>query len=204
MSKKPTIKRRKKGQKPLTRTQSRYRFDETFSGKAKDASKRRYRSEKGADFELTGNVILRALDYVEDYAEPMPVNNEITGEAEQYLCILPTVLAKLLNTSYQTIWRWTSETGQLPEFALTKQTGRGGGVYHVEEARIIIRHIGEHLKAYKYYRKDHTGVRDRMFNEIQALRDLNYGVQDHGSSKARKVAPSQGKKRPRVRKRSAR
>lgn len=182
------LKRKKRDLKDkeiLSRSQAKYRFQEGHAEKARRRSNRTYRKSAG-EFELTGRTVLKSLQFTEDYAEPLSCYSEITGGQDIFMCIRPTVLAKLLDTSYQTIWRWIAETNQLPEPVLiTQGKGRSSGVFHVEEARVIIRAIGEHLTKFKYYRTDHHQVRDRVFNEIEKLRELNYGVEQDGDQPQR-------------------
>jgi hypothetical protein len=183
-------KRRKLASTPLTRTQSRYRFKEGHADRVKANSKKQYRKSKGSEFELTGSIVLRALTFIDDEARMLAVENKLSGGTTTQPIFSQQRLAELLDTTYQTIWRWSSQTDQLPEPNLIDNTeGRGRGVYHLEEVRVIVAAIGEHLKAYKYYRKDHVLTRDKVFNEIEALRNVNYGDTTHGYQENRK-APS--------------
>jgi hypothetical protein len=159
----------------LTKTKARYRFKEGFADDLKKRSMESYRKGRGKSFELTGATVLRQADSIDDFAVTIAATNILTEKTAPMPVIRQQVLAEILNTSYQTIWRWSSETGQLPEPALIDNTeGRGRGVYHVNEVRVIVAVIGEHLRAYKYYRKDHTGTRDKLFAQIEAVRKSNY------------------------------
>lgn len=168
----------------------RYRMKPEHAAAVKTRALRNYRKAQ-EDFELAGNTVLRSLEYLEDYAETIVVRNELTGRTSQMRIVRLTVLAKLLNTSYQTVWRWTSATGQLPEPVLVANLDRERPVYHVEEVRCMVRAIGDHLNEFKYYRKDHTGTRDRIFHDIDQLRQSNYGEgQHHGSqTQSRRQGP---------------
>jgi hypothetical protein len=181
--------------KSLPKHQERYRFKPGFADKVRSRSLKDYRAERGKDFELSGATVLRSLDFVEDHAESLTIRDERTGKLRIARVVRPTVLAKLLDTSYQTIWRWSSETGQIPEPILTEVSqGRERPVYHVEECRVMIRAIGEHLNGFKYYRKDHTGTRDRIFHGIEELRLNNYGVIPNGNlESSRKNPRAEGK-----------
>lgn len=196
------IKRRKKtsAKKPqLTAAKSRYRFKEGFSEKVKTRARKAYRQAKGSDFELQGSVVLRALEFIDVEAKTLPVTNHLTSKSESLPVLRLNHAAKLLSVSYQTLWRWTSETQQVPMPVLTDQTsGREYPVYHVEEVRVMVRIIGEHLRSFKYYRKDHEATKTALFTEIEALRALNFktqtekGSNHHGTSQ----------KRPRTRRKS--
>ncbi len=195
MTKKIKIKSRKRGKPELSRTQSRYRFKEGFASKAKEHARDTYRKNKGKEFELGGSTVLRSLEFVEASAEMLPCKNERSGKTAVMPVIRPTELAKLLDTTYQTIWRWSSDTEQLPEPILTDTSqARGRPVYHLEEVRVIIRAIGEHLNEYRYYRQSHLGVKDRIFSEIETIREANYGEQN-GNQAKRKVQGKAGKNR---------
>jgi hypothetical protein len=166
-----------------------------FAAKVKGMALRSYRAAKKGEFELTGNTVLRALKFVDEYAEKQSVLNTNTGKSAVLPIILPTVLAQLLDTSYQTIWRWSKETQQVPEPTLIDHSrGRDLPVYHVEEARIMVRVIGEHLNEFKYYRKDHAGTRDRLFHEIEQLRHANYGEKTNGTHQTQGDRKSSGVK----------
>ena len=177
------IKRRKPAE-PITSSQSRYRFREGHAALAKERELRKYRKRKKGEFELTGSLVLRSLNFLDDEAEKLPVYDRSTDTYETYPVIRPTKLALLLNTSYQTVWRWTTESEQLPTPVLVDRTqGRERMVFHVDEARVIIRAIGEHLNQFKYYRGDHTGTRDRVFSGVEEVRNqLRKAV--HGNSKS--------------------
>lgn len=176
------IKPRKNVAVIMPKHQERYRFKPGFADNMRDRARQDYRAERGKDFELSGATVLRALDFVEEHAESLTVREDSTGNIRIMRVVRPTVLAKLLDTSYQTIWRWSSETGQIPEPVLTEiSQGRERPVYHVEEIRVMIRAIGEHLNQFKYYRKDHAGTRDRIFHDIDQLRHSNFGVKSHGN-----------------------
>ena len=172
--------------------QFRYRMKDGFADRVKERSLKQYRAGRGKEFELSGSTVIRSLAFVDEHVEQLTVKNSQTGRVSISPVVRLTILAKLLDTSYQTIWRWSSETNQLPEPILT-ETGHGRElpVYHVEEVRIMIRAIGEHLNEFKYYRKDHTGTRDKLFSQIEEIRLNNYGEPSHGNRQ------SSGKNTPR-------
>lgn len=184
----------------LPKHQERYRFKPGFADHMRERARQEYRAERGKEFELSGATVLRSLDFVDEHAEALTCRDERTGKMRIMQVVRPTVLAKLLDTSYQTIWRWSSETGQIPEPALTETNqGRERPVYHVEEVRVMIRAIGEHLNQFKYYRKDHAGTRDRIFHDIEQLRLNNYGVKSYGSLENQGQGTGKGKVRSRPR-----
>ncbi len=192
-TKKPRIKIKPRKHKAvnLPAHQVRYRFQPGFADKVKTRAIQDYRSERGKEFELSGATVLRSLDFVEEHAENLTVRNESTGRIAIMRVIRPTVLAKLLDTSYQTVWRWSSETGQIPEPILTEiSQGRERPVYHVEEVRVMIRAVGEHLNDFKYYRKDHAGTRDRIIHDIDQLRLNNFGVKTNGNLESSGKSPA--------------
>lgn len=177
----------------LPKHQERYRFKPGFADNMRDRARQDYRAERGKEFELSGATVLRSLEFLDEHAEALTCREESTGKLRIMRVVRPTVLAKLLDTSYQTIWRWSSETGQIPEPALTETNqGRERPVYHVEEVRVMIRAIGEHLNQFKYYRKDHAGTRDRIFHDIDQLRLNNYGVKSHGNLENQGQGPGKG------------
>lgn len=195
MTKPPSkIKRRKIIPVDLPQHKVRYRYAPGFADKVRERALTDYRQERGKDFELTGATVLRSLDCLDDYAESLTIRDENTGSLRIARVVRLTVLAKLLDTSYQTIWRWSSETKQIPEPVLTEVSqGRERPVYHVEECRVMIRAIGEHLNRFKYYRQDHAGTRDRLFHDIDQLRSNNYGVKHHGNQGQGKDAPGKAR-----------
>lgn len=188
-----TIKRKAKSQrKELTPSESRYRFKEGHAEDLKARSIKKYRAEKGKDFELTGSIVLRALKFLDEEAIMLPVNNQLTAETEIMPVIRLTHAAKLLNVAYQTLWRWYAETQQVPMPVLMDTSqGREYAVYHVEEIRVMIRTIGDHFTRFRYYRADHESTRNKVFAAIEALRATNYklnGENTNGNPKNRKVA----------------
>ena len=175
--------------KPLTRNQSRYRFQPDFAADIKEKSLETYRKSKGKDFELSGNTVLMSLDFCSESAEILPVMNTQTGKMSKMPVVRLTELAKLLNTTYQTIWRWSSDTEQLPAPILVEKTqGRERPVYHLKEVEAMIRILGEHLNEFRYYRKSHTGTLNKLFSGIETIRQANFGDTTNGNSKSRKAA----------------
>lgn len=192
------IKKRGKLGKTLTASKSRYRFKPGFSDKVKERSRKVYRKSKGTEFELEGNVVLRALEFIDAEAQPLPVLNQVTNKVEVLPVLRLMYAAKLLNVSYQTLWRWTSETQQVPMPVLVDtSSGREYAVYHVDEVRVMIRTIGDHLTRFKYYRSDHEATRKELFAEIEALRALNFNQagEPNGDQKKRPRARRKGKGR---------
>jgi len=171
----------------------RYKMNAAHASSVKERALRVYRKAqkaKGKEFELTGATVLRAEPMVPDYAETLPVHNALTGKQAVMPVVRLTVLAQLLDTSYQTIWRWTSDTKQLPEPVLTARLDRDRPVYHAQEVMVMVRAIGKHLNQFKYYRKDHVGTRDQIFNEIERLRETNYGETTNGNeTQSRRQSP---------------
>jgi len=194
MTKTVKMKLRKPPKTLLSRTKARYRFQPGFANEVKKRSRKIYRKEKGKDFELMGKVVLRSLDTLDLEAETKAVINQITSETEVFPVIGLTHVAKLLNITYQTIWRWTSETRQLPmPVLIDTSTGREYGVYHLEEVRVIVSTIGEHLCDFKYFRKDHEQVTRSLLHQIDALRARNFNTETtkdkhNGSPNSRKKA----------------
>lgn len=139
----------------------------------------------------SGNKALDGLRTVDDVSLELDVRNTASGHSGVFSVIRLTQLAEVLGLSYQTIWRWTSDTQQLPAPVLIDSTtGRDFPVYHVEEARVIIEIVGNHLRQFKHYRKDHVGVRKQLHDKINALRltTLSQNGEQHGDQKGRKVS----------------
>lgn len=206
---------KKKRVKPKPKQEkSRYRFNAAFAEGERARARKSYRAAKGKDFELTGSIVLGALSFYEDLAETLPVVNLITSETEHFPVLRLTKIAQLLDVSYQTLWRWTSETEQLPEPVLVDNTtGREYGVYHVEEVRVMLSVIGQHLCDFKYYRKNHEAVKKSLFDQFDALRALNYNqtqpstgeeqhVHQNQRQASRKVVRKKGGRKARSRRRN--
>ncbi len=180
--------------KKLIRKKKAYRLDHSEADAVRKAARDKKRSE-AKNFELTGNIVLRALEFLDAEAIVLNVANQITAETEAMPVIRLTHAAKLLNVSYQTFWRWSSETKLIPMPVLVDNSqGREYAVYHLEEIRVMIGTIGEHLRRFKYYRADHTSTRKEVFAKIEALRATNFkveGSKTHGTKikgpRARKV-----------------
>lgn len=188
------MKQKKSIKKPKHKT--RYQSDQNFAVAVKEASLKKYRKKQGKDFELAGVTVLRSLEFVDEYTQLVAVHNHATKDIKIMPVVRLVTLAKLLNTSYQTIWRWTSETSQLPEPILSERSqGRERPVYHEAEVRVIIRIIGEHLNKYRYYRKDHSETRNKLASEIKELRSTNYGETKHGNGKSARKNPGKVGKR---------
>lgn len=192
------IRKRKTTSKKLSRAKSRYRFKAGFASTVKDNSRRTYRASKGKAFELDGSVVLRAAEFLDEETKLLAVANQLTSAMEKLPVLRITHVAKLLNVSYQTLWRWISETQQIPMPVLIDNSrGREYAVYHVEEVRIMIRTIGEHFTRFKYYRADHSATRAELFTNIDALRATNYqtsiGDTTNGNSKKRPHTRSKNK-----------
>lgn len=181
-----------------TKRKTAYAMNPAIAKKAKQASNTNYRKEKGKDFELSGSTVLRSLDFLDIEVKPLKVFNQLTGN-EQVMPVIRLIhAAKLFNVSYQTLWRWMSETNQFPQPVLVDTSmSREYTVFHVEEMRVMIRVIGEHLRRYKYYRKDHTETRDKLFDEVNAVRSTHLtntkGSKHHGTTPHRKVARRKSK-----------
>ena len=199
------IKKRRRVVKPLTKTKRKYRFESGFADAAKERSRKAYRST-AKEFELEGNVVKRALEFVDAEAQTLPVLNQLTNRTEQMPVLRLMYAAKLLNVSYQTLWRWTSETQEVPMPVLVDTTsGREYAVFHLEEVKVLLRIIGDHLTRFKYYRSDHEQPKQLIFAEIEALRALNFnttGDKPNGSQKERPHTRRKGKGRTRNRNRS--
>lgn len=198
MTKLSKIRRRKRAPKDDggSRTKSRYKLQPAFKASMKEASRKAYRTRKGKDFELEGSVILRSLEFIDDDAITIPVVNQITSRTEALPVLRLTHVARLLNTSYQTLWRWTAETQQVPmPVLIDASSGREYGVYHVDEARIMVQVIGEHFREFKYYRSDHEATKRKVFDQIEALRANNFNQEEpsHGNQQKRPRTRRKGK-----------
>ena len=177
------IKRRGKRGKPLTKKQRDYKDKPEFSAKMRRTARRSYRKSQGSDFELEGNTVLRSLTFLDEAAKMKRVTTPYSKKAVNMPVVTPTELAKLLNTTYQTLWRWTTpEIGLLPApIIMDSSTGRKLGVYHRDEVEAMIEVIGQHLNEFKYYRKDHTKTRDKLFDAITTARAIIEKDAQHGN-----------------------
>lgn len=171
----------------ITKSKGKYGGSDTRKGKVKARRLKTYRKAQ-PDFEMESGIVLRSIPTLSEHAENLPVYNTITNDSDSVMCIRVTVLADLLNCSYQTVWRWINKTDLLPKPVLVdKSRGREDGVYDLREAEIILRAVGEHLRAFKYYRKDHANTRSRIFAEIQKLRETIY-AKPIGGTNGRKIS----------------
>lgn len=144
---------------------------ERRKAKAKALSLLKYRRKRGHEFELSGNVVLRALDFIDEEAISRSMFCILDEKTYTIPYISMTMLAKMLTVTYQTLWRWQTQTGQIPlPVFRTNGKGRNYFAYHVEEARVVVAVIGGHLNQFKYYRHDHTGTRDRLFRFVEDAR----------------------------------
>jgi hypothetical protein len=170
--------------------------------KVTQVQRERARRLKGRQFELTGKTTLRALDYLDEACHNMLVSHPSRSKPFTAPVVRILELAELLDVSYQTLWRWTNKTELLAPPIYTEAQGKGYGVYHLEEARVIISVVGQHLCEFKYYRKDHMGTIARLAEQLDAVRvNLPTEGEDHHGTKTpshRKIArPRRVKRRPR-------
>jgi hypothetical protein len=201
------MKRKPIKKRPVTKRAGTRKLNPAALQTAAERQRTSYRRGKGSDYELTGSVTLRALEFIDDAVSSMQVTNTLTGDNEVHPVFRLTYVAELLNVSYMTFWRWTSETQQVPAPVLFDNSrGREYGVYHLEEVRVMVAVIGQHLKSFKYYRKDHDGTRKQVFDQIEALRmrNFNHGEKPHGSQAKGQSARRKGKIRRPGGKRSTR
>ena len=138
----------------------------------RNKSRKRYRKEQGASFEIGGASVLRSLEFYREAAVVAPTLSPDETSTHNYPILSMTETAKLLDVTYQTLWRWTTDdVGILPPPIFKEmKTGRLLGVYHADEVKVMIEVIGKHLNGYKYYRKDHTTTRDTLFDKITEVR----------------------------------
>ena len=174
-------KRAKMPDPDLSPRQGKYRFKPGYAATVKEDSLNRYRASKSKSFELGGGTVTRSLTFFEQEANVITVINQTTGKAVKLPAIGLKVLAQLLDVSYQTLWRWYAETGQLPEpMFVTHGSGKDRNVYHVSEVRVMLEEIGKHLNNFRYYRKDHEGTRNRIYSRIEELRSNNFKEHTNG------------------------
>lgn len=152
--------------KPST-VKERYKQDKDFREIRKKESRTSYRKKLGKDFEIVSP--LRSLDYYTTLAEQLPIT--YNGNTFTAPCIKVTTLADLLQTSYQSLWRSiTAETIPAPVL-VTHMGKRELLVYHQDEVRVILSIVGEHKKRFKYYRKDHTDTKTKLYDAISTIRN---------------------------------
>lgn len=128
---------------------------------AKEASRQRYRDRAGVVMESC----LDNLDSLEDMAVDLTVTLP-NGSVREIQGFTVTGLGGPLGTSGATITRWLKR-GMLPEPFL--ETSRGK-VYHIEEARSMVRLIGNHQYEFRQYRDDHEELKDEIFAENSRIR----------------------------------
>jgi hypothetical protein len=96
--------------------------------------------------------------------------------------------------SYQTVWRWTGSTKQLPNPVLHEPHGRKLGVYHPEEVRVILTVIGNHLNRFRRYQKNHDETIQKVNDEVDTIRNKYLtGEHQHGNQAQRKTASRKGR-----------
>lgn len=125
------------------------------------ASRKRYRQNAG----VVMDSCLDNLEQLEDMAATLTVTIP-DGRVREIEGFTVTGLGGPLKTSGATITRWIKR-GMLPEPFL--DTSRGA-VYHIEEARVMVRLIGNHQHEFRQYRDDHADLKDQIFDAIFKLR----------------------------------
>lgn len=125
------------------------------------ASRNRYRENAG----VVMDSCLDNLAQLEDIATKLTVTlpDQRVREIDGFTV---TGLGGPLKTSGATITRWLKR-GMIPEPFL--ETSRGA-VYHIEEARVMVRLIGNHQHEFRQYRDDHEELKDQLFKAIFGLR----------------------------------
>jgi hypothetical protein len=125
------------------------------------ASRNRYRKNAG----VVMDSCLENLDVLDELANRYVVITP-SGDAREIEGFTIVGLGEPLKTSGPTVTRWVNR-GMLPEPFL--ETSRGK-VYHIEEAREMVRIIGNHQKEFRQYRNDHEDVKDKLFTAIYKVR----------------------------------
>ena len=151
---------------PKAAPASRYQSDDEFREKHKAQARDTYRKSAG-NFERASPA--RSLDYFARLAQQLAV--EYNGRTITVSCIKVTALADLLQISYQSLWR-SLNVGSIPApILITRMGKRELLVYSQDEVRVILTIIAEHKRQFSYYRKDHHHTRQRLFDDITAIRN---------------------------------
>jgi hypothetical protein len=139
-----------------------YQLDPEYKQEVQQRSRHKYRKAAGVELDSC----LRSLDFYTTLAitERVILPN---GKRRDLPVMDVPKTALVLQTQYQTLWRWISH-GMIPSPALL--VGVKGGRYHVEEVRLLIEIIGKHEQSFRYYRRDHVAVRQALFVTNAAIR----------------------------------
>lgn len=137
----------------------------------KVAARQRYRNEHNV-------VMTSGLDNLAQLADmaKMQTVTYPNGQVRTIPAFTVTAMGEPLSTTGVTVTRWVNK-GMLPAPILPTSRGK---VYGLEEARTIVRIVGEHQKDFKQYRDEHAEVKDKLFAEVRRIRDGIYSVQPRG------------------------
>jgi hypothetical protein len=149
----------------------RYHSDAAYRDRAKTRGRRAYRT-KVDGFELENCLV--SLKFIAQAAEVKPC--QIPGGGTKKLTVLTmTKTAGMLQKMYSTLHRWIKD-GRIPAPVLSEAGSRGNAMlYHVEEVRAMIRIIGKHESEVRYYRGDHTDIRNQVAKAVAEVRKA-YGI----------------------------
>lgn len=150
----------------VSKRKQRYENDETYRTNAKNASRKSYRKKAGVELDNC----LHSLGFLDNVAESDKVRLP-NGRETDYPVISVPRTSDLLQTLYQTVWRWINQ-GIIPKPILVtaRDDNRPRAVYHIDEVRILVEEIGAHQRQSKYLRKDHTEVIEAIERRINELR----------------------------------
>lgn len=132
------------------------------------AAREAYRERNNVTFETC----IHNLDRMEEIAK-VEVVDFPNGKVKEIPVFHLSQLGQALDTSEMSLNRWL-KANMLP--APVIKAGRGK-VYSLEEAKSIVRIIGEHQAEMKQYRTAHVDTRDRLFDENTRIRKFLFHKQ---------------------------
>jgi predicted DNA-binding transcriptional regulator AlpA len=170
------LKRLPKGRKPVALQDNRdysedahnitrrrqYQIDPSYKSEVQQRSRHKYRKSAGVELDSC----LRSLDFFRTLSNTERVILPNGTRRDWPVMDVPTT-ASVLQTQYQTLWRWITK-GMVPSPAL--KIGAKGSRYHVEEVRSFIEIIGKHEQSFRYYRGDHVETRKALFENNHTIR----------------------------------
>lgn len=162
--KKIRIRRNRRFKTRNEKRRERYQTDDQYRTISQTQSRRAYR--RRADVEVSD--CLYSLEFLERLATTKSVVL-LNGKVREYPVFSIPQTASALQKIYQTVWRWV-QRGQLPVPVLRPEGQQNENVYHLQEVRVFIEEIGKHEKRVIYYRRDHTDVRDIIYERVASVR----------------------------------
>lgn len=129
---------------------------------AREAARQRYRTAHNVVLTSCADNLAQLNDHANMHVVTFP-----NGTVREIPAFTITSMGEPLGTTGVTVTRWVNG-GMLPAPVLETTRGK---VYHSEEARLMVRIIGEHQRSFRQYRKEHTEIKDTLFSELRRLRE---------------------------------